>query len=482
MAEQRVGRVVQVIGPVLDVEFPDGRLPAIYNAVIVKEEASKTGVAIDVIAEVAQHLGENRVRCISMKPTDGMVRGMKAVDTGAPISVPVGEQTLGRIMNVVGEPVDNRGPIESKERWSIHREPPRYEDQSTEVEMFETGIKVVDLIEPYSKGGKTGLFGGAGVGKTVIVTELINNVAMQHGGYSVFAGVGERTREGNDLYLEMTESGVITPGDPSKSKASLIYGQMTEPPGARLRVGLAGLTVAEYFRDTEGKDVLLFIDNIFRFTQAGSEVSALLGRMPSAVGYQPNLATEMGELQERITSTKKGSITSVQAIYVPADDLTDPAPATAFAHLDATTVLSRQIVELGIYPAVDPLASTSKILTPRIVGEEHYAVARAVQAVLQKYKDLQDIIAILGIDELSEDDKLTVARARKMQKFFSQPFFVASQFTGREGRYVKIADTIKGFKEIVEGKCDDMPEQAFYMVGTIEEAREEAEKFSKSAA
>jgi F-type H+/Na+-transporting ATPase subunit beta len=482
MAEQRVGRVVQVIGPVLDVEFPDGRLPAIYNAVIVKEEASKNGVAIDVIAEVAQHLGENRVRCISMKPTDGMVRGMKAVDTGAPISVPVGEQTLGRIMNVVGEPVDNRGPIEAKERWSIHREPPRYEDQSTEVEMFETGIKVVDLIEPYSKGGKTGLFGGAGVGKTVIVTELINNVAMQHGGYSVFAGVGERTREGNDLYLEMTESGVITPGDPSKSKASLIYGQMTEPPGARLRVGLAGLTVAEYFRDTEGKDVLLFIDNIFRFTQAGSEVSALLGRMPSAVGYQPNLATEMGELQERITSTKKGSITSVQAIYVPADDLTDPAPATAFAHLDATTVLSRQIVELGIYPAVDPLASTSKILTPRIVGEEHYAVARAVQAVLQKYKDLQDIIAILGIDELSEDDKLTVARARKMQKFFSQPFFVASQFTGREGRYVKIADTIKGFKEIVEGKCDDMPEQAFYMVGTIEEAREEADKLAKSAA
>jgi F-type H+-transporting ATPase subunit beta len=482
MAEARIGRVVQVIGPVLDVEFPDGRLPAIYNAVIVKEEASKEGVAIDVIAEVAQHLGENRVRCISMKPTDGMVRGMKAVDTGAPISVPVGEQTLGRIMNVVGEPVDNRGPIEAKERWSIHREPPRYEDQSTEVEMFETGIKVVDLIEPYSKGGKTGLFGGAGVGKTVIVTELINNVAMQHGGYSVFAGVGERTREGNDLYLEMTESGVITPGDPSKSKASLIYGQMTEPPGARLRVGLAGLTVAEYFRDTEGKDVLLFIDNIFRFTQAGSEVSALLGRMPSAVGYQPNLATEMGELQERITSTKKGSITSVQAIYVPADDLTDPAPATAFAHLDATTVLSRQIVELGIYPAVDPLASTSKILTPRIVGEEHYAVARAVQAVLQKYKDLQDIIAILGIDELSEDDKLTVARARKMQKFFSQPFFVASQFTGREGRYVKIADTIKGFKEIVEGKCDDMPEQAFYMVGTIEEAREEAEKLAKSAA
>ena len=482
MTEEKVGRVVQVIGPVLDVEFPEGHLPAIYNAVVVKEEAGKAGVAIDVVAEVAQHLGENRVRCISMKPTDGMVRGMKAIDTGAPISVPVGPETLGRILNVVGEPVDNRGPVNAKERWSIHREPPKYEDQSTEVEMFETGIKVVDLLEPYSKGGKTGLFGGAGVGKTVIVMELINNVAMQHGGYSVFAGVGERTREGNDLYLEMSESGVITPGDPSKSKAALIYGQMTEPPGARLRVGLSGLTVAEYFRDVEGKDVLLFIDNIFRFTQAGSEVSALLGRMPSAVGYQPNLATEMGELQERITSTKKGSITSVQAIYVPADDLTDPAPATAFAHLDATTVLSRQIVELGIYPAVDPLASTSKILTPRIVGEEHYAVARAVQAVLQKYKDLQDIIAILGIDELSEEDKLTVARARKMQKFFSQPFFVASQFTGREGRYVKIADTIKGFKEIVEGKCDDMPEQAFYMVGTIEEAREEAEKLAKAAA
>ena len=482
MVEGKVGRVVQVIGPVLDVEFPEGHLPAIYNAVVVKEEASKTGVAIDVISEVAQHLGENRVRCISMKPTDGMVRGMKAIDTGAPISVPVGPETLGRILNVVGEPVDGLGPVNAKERWSIHREPPSYEDQSTEVEMFETGIKVVDLLEPYSKGGKTGLFGGAGVGKTVIVMELINNVAMQHGGYSVFAGVGERTREGNDLYLEMSESGVITPGDPSKSKASLIDGQMTEPPGARLRVGLTGLTVAEYFRDTEGKDVLLFIDNIFRFTQAGSEVSALLGRMPSAVGYQPNLATEMGELQERITSTKKGSITSVQAIYVPADDLTDPAPATAFAHLDATTVLSRQIVELGIYPAVDPLASTSKILTPRIVGEEHYAVARAVQAVLQKYKDLQDIIAILGIDELSEEDKLTVARARKMQKFFSQPFFVASQFTGREGRYVKIADTIKGFKEIVDGKCDDIPEQAFYMVGTIEEVREEAEKLAKSAA
>jgi F-type H+/Na+-transporting ATPase subunit beta len=482
MAEQNVGRVVQVIGPVIDVEFAQGKLPAIYNAVEVKEEGKKTGVRIDVITEVAQHLGENRVRCISMKPTDGMVRGMKAVDLGVPISVPVGDQTLGRILNVVGEPVDGKGPVNAKERWPIHREPPSYEDQSTEVEMFETGIKVVDLLEPYSKGGKTGLFGGAGVGKTVIVMELINNVAMHHGGYSVFSGVGERTREGNDLYREMTESGVITPGDPSKSKASLIYGQMTEPPGARLRVGLTGLTVAEYFRDTEGKDVLLFIDNIFRFTQAGSEVSALLGRMPSAVGYQPNLATEMGELQERITSTKKGSITSVQAIYVPADDLTDPAPATAFAHLDATTVLSRQIVELGIYPAVDPLASTSKILDPRIVGEEHYTVARQVQAILQKYKDLQDIIAILGIDELSEDDKLTVARARKIQKFLSQPFFVASQFTGREGRFVKIADSIKGFKEIVEGKCDDMPEQAFYMMGTIDEVREEAEKIAKAAA
>jgi F-type H+-transporting ATPase subunit beta len=487
MAEEKnkpknVGHIVQVIGPVLDIEFPEGELPSIYNAVIVEDEGKATGVAINVVTEVAQHLGENRVRCISMKPTDGMVRGMKATDTGAAISVPVGDETLGRIMNVIGEPVDERGPIKAKERWSIHREPPKYEDQSTTVEMFETGIKVVDLLEPYTKGGKVGLFGGAGVGKTVLIQELINNVAMQHGGYSVFAGVGERTREGNDLYLEMTESGVITPGDPAKSKASLIYGQMTEPPGARLRVGLSALTVAEYFRDVGGQDVLLFIDNIFRFTQAGSEVSALLGRMPSAVGYQPNLATEMGELQERITSTKKGSITSVQAIYVPADDLTDPAPATAFAHLDATTVLSRAISELGIYPAVDPLDSTSKILSPRIVGEEHYAVARAVQQVLQKYKDLQDIIAILGIDELSEEDKLTVARARKIQRFLSQPFFVAQQFTGLEGRYVKIADTIRGFKEIVDGKCDDMPEQAFYMVGTMEEARERSEKMSQSAA
>jgi F-type H+-transporting ATPase subunit beta len=482
LAEQNIGRVVQVIGPVLDVEFPEGHLPAIYNALTVKDEGKETGVPIDLVAEVAQHLGDNRVRCISMKPTDGMVRGMAAVDTGGPITMPVGEGTLGRILNVIGEPVDGLGPVSAKERWSIHREPPKFEDQSTEIEMFETGIKVIDLLEPYSKGGKVGLFGGAGVGKTVLIMELINNVAMQHGGYSVFAGVGERTREGNDLYLEMSESGVITPGDSSKSKAALIYGQMTEPPGARLRVGLSGLTVAEYFRDVEGKDVLLFIDNIFRFTQAGSEVSALLGRMPSAVGYQPNLATEMGELQERITSTKKGSITSVQAIYVPADDLTDPAPATAFAHLDATTVLSRAISELGIYPAVDPLDSTSKILSPRIVGEEHYAVTRSVQAVLQKYKDLQDIIAILGIDELSEEDKLAVARARKIQRFLSQPFFVAAQFTGLEGRFVKVADTIKGFQEIVEGKCDDMPEQAFYMVGTIDEARENAEKIAKAAA
>jgi F-type H+/Na+-transporting ATPase subunit beta len=481
MADNKNGRVVQIIGPVIDVEFPEGHLPAIYNAVTVKDEGKATGVPIDIVTEVAQHLGENRVRCVSMKPTDGMVRGMTAADTGAAISVPVGKETLGRILNVIGDPIDGLGPVNSKERWPIHREPPSYEEQSTKVEMFETGIKVIDLLEPYNKGGKTGLFGGAGVGKTVIIMELINNVAMHHGGYSVFSGVGERTREGNDLYLEMSESGVITPGDTSKSKAALIYGQMTEPPGARLRVGLTGLTVAEYFRDTEGKDVLLFIDNIFRFTQAGSEVSALLGRMPSAVGYQPNLATEMGELQERITSTKKGSITSVQAIYVPADDLTDPAPAAAFAHLDATTVLSRQISEMGIYPAVDPLASTSTILSPRVVGEEHYKCARDVQAVLQKFKDLQDIIAILGIDELSEDDKLTVARARKIQRFLSQPFFVAEQFTGLEGRYVKIADTIKGFREIVDGKCDEMPEQAFYMVGTIEEAREKAAQSSKAA-
>ena len=480
--KQQVGRVIQVIGPAVDVQFEEGHLPAIYNAIRIVDNGELGKVPIDVVAEVANHIGESQVRCIAMKPTDGMVRGMKAIDSGAAITVPVGDQTLGRILNVLGEPVDNKGPVNSKERWPIHREPPRFDEQSTEIEMFETGFKVIDLLEPYTKGGKTGLFGGAGVGKTVLIQELINNVAKAHGGYSVFAGVGERTREGNDLWLEFAESGVIVPGDPSKSKAALIYGQMTEPPGARLRVGLTGLTVAEYFRDAEGRDVLLFIDNIFRFTQAGSEVSALLGRMPSAVGYQPNLATEMGELQERITSTRRGSITSVQAIYVPADDLTDPAPAAAFAHLDATTVLSRQIAELGIYPAVDPLASTSRILDPRVVGDEHYNAARAVQAVLQKYKDLQDIIAILGIDELSEDDKIIVGRARRIQRFLSQPFFVAQQFTGLEGKYVKIADTIRGFKEIVEGKHDELPEQAFFNVGTIEEAVTKAEQIRKQAA
>jgi F-type H+-transporting ATPase subunit beta len=479
--DHKIGRVVQIIGPAVDVQFDEGHLPPIYAAVRIVDEGELGKVPIDVVTEVANHVGEGIVRCIAMKPTDGMVRGMKAIDTGGPITVPVGRETLGRILNVLGEPVDNKGPVNSKERWSIHREAPNFEDQSTEIEMFETGIKVVDLLEPYTKGGKTGLFGGAGVGKTVLIQELINNVAKAHGGFSVFAGVGERTREGNDLWLEFAESGVIVPGDPSKSKASLIYGQMTEPPGARLRVGLTGLTVAEYFRDSEGLDVLLFIDNIFRFTQAGSEVSALLGRMPSAVGYQPNLATEMGELQERITSTKRGSITSVQAIYVPADDLTDPAPATAFAHLDATSVLSRQIAELGIYPAVDPLASTSRILDPRIVGDEHYNTARAVQAVLQKYKDLQDIIAILGIDELSEDDKIIVSRARKVQRFLSQPFHVAEQFTGIPGQYVKIADTIRGFREIVEGKHDDIPEQAFLLQGTIEQVLEKAEQMKTAA-
>jgi F-type H+-transporting ATPase subunit beta len=417
-----------------------------------------------------------------MQPTDGMVRGMKAIDQGRPISVPVGRGTLGRVMNVVGEPVDLLGPIQHTQVMPIHRPAPLFDEQATTAEMFETGVKVVDLIQPFLKGGKIGLFGGAGVGKTVVIMELINNVAKQHGGFSVFAGVGERTREGNDLWLEMTESGVITPGNPEKSKAALIYGQMTEPPGARLRVALSALTVAEYFRDVEGADTLLFIDNIFRFTQAGSEVSALLGRMPSAVGYQPNLATEMGELQERITSTKKGSVTSVQAIYVPADDLTDPAPATAFAHLDATTVLSRALTEIGIYPAVDPLASTSRILDPRIVGQDHYDVAQMVKKTLQTYKDLQDIIAILGIDELSEDQKVTVARARKIQKFLSQPFFVAEQFTGTPGRYVKIADTVKGFRGIVEGKYDDIPEQAFYMKGTIDEVLETAEKMKSVAA
>ncbi len=472
--DQKVGKVVQVIGPVVDLEFEGGHLPAIYNAVRITGTGKQ---AIDVVVEVEQHLGENRVRTVAMKPTDGMQRGMTAIDTGGPISMPVGSATLGRVLNVLGEPVDFPDrPVESKERWSIHRHAPPLEDQSTELQMFETGIKVIDLLEPYLRGGKIGLFGGAGVGKTVIIQELIHNVAMKHGGVSVFAGVGERTREGNDLWLEFQESGVINMEDLSKSRAALVYGQMTEPPGARLRVALSGLTVAEYFRDAENKDVLLFIDNIFRFTQAGSEVSALLGRMPSAVGYQPTLLTEMGELQERITSTKKGSITSVQAIYVPADDYTDPAPATTFAHLDATTNLSRAIVELGIYPAVDPLASTSRILDARIIGDDHYNVARAVKQVLQRYKDLQDIIAILGIDELSEEDKLTVGRARRIQRFLSQPFFVAEQFTGYPGKYVPIADTVRSFREIVEGKHDHLPEQAFYMVGTIEEAVTKADK------
>ncbi len=477
----KIGKVVQVIGPVVDVEFGEDHLPSILNALHIRDEGIDTGIPVDVIVEVEQHLGENRVRCVAMEPTEGMVRGMAAEDLGEPISVPVGEPTLGRVLNVVGKPVDQLGPVEGNERWPIHRAAPSFEEQSTSIEMFETGIKVIDLLEPYMKGGKTGLFGGAGVGKTVLIMELINNVAMKHGGYSVFAGVGERTREGNDLWLEFQESGVINLKEPKKSKAALIYGQMTEPPGARLRVALTGLTVAEYFRDVQQKDVLLFIDNIFRFTQAGSEVSALLGRMPSAVGYQPTLATEMGELQERITSTTKGSITSVQAIYVPADDYTDPAPATTFAHLDASTNLSRQIAELGIFPAVDPLASTSRILDPRILGEEHYKTARDVQGVLQRYKDLQDIIAILGMDELSEDDKLTVSRARKLQRFLSQPFFVAEQFTGTPGRYVKIEDTIKGFREIVDGKHDEIPEQAFYMMGTIEEVLENAEKIQTAA-
>ena len=479
-AAENTGKVVQIIGPVIDVEFPD-RLPAIYNALQVKSNAG--GVAIDVVAEVAQHLGENRVRAVAMKPTDGMQRGMDAVDLGEPISMPVGPETLGRVLNVLGEPVDFPDrPVRTNERWPIHRPAPKLVDQSTELQMFETGIKVIDLLEPYLRGGKIGLFGGAGVGKTVIIMELINNIALKHGGVSVFGGVGERTREGNDLWLEMQESGVVNIEDRGKSRAALIYGQMTEPPGARQRVGLSALTVAEYFRDAEGKDVLLFIDNIFRFTQAGSEVSALLGRMPSAVGYQPTLASEMGALQERITSTTHGSITSVQAIYVPADDYTDPAPATTFAHLDATTNLSRAIVEKGIYPAVDPLASTSRILDPNVIGEEHYNVARDVKQVLQRYKDLQDIIAILGIDELSEEDKLAVARARRIERFLSQPFFVASQFTGLEGKYVPIADTIRGFKEIVEGKHDELPEQAFLLVGSIEEAVEKAERMKSEAA
>jgi F-type H+-transporting ATPase subunit beta len=478
---QNIGKVVQIAGPAVDVQFSEGNLPPIYQALQVTSEGFKVPDPINVILEVQQHLGEGRVRCVAMQATDGMVRGMKTLDLGGPISVPVGKGTLGRVINVVGEPVDNLGPVACTKRLPIHRLAPRFDEQSTKAEMFETGVKVIDLIQPFLKGGKIGLFGGAGVGKTVVIMELINNVAKNHGGYSVFAGVGERTREGNDLWLEMTESGVIVPGDPSKSKAALVYGQMTEPPGARLRVALTGLTVAEYFRDEEGADTLLFVDNIFRFTQAGSEVSALLGRMPSAVGYQPNLATEMGELQERITSTKKGSITSVQAIYVPADDLTDPAPATTFAHLDATTVLSRPLTEIGIYPAVDPLASTSRILDPLIVGKEHYDVAQGVKKILQRYKDLQDIIAILGIEELSEDDKLTVARARKVQKFLSQPFFVAKPFTGMDGKYVKVADTVKSFKEIIAGKHDDIPEQAFYMKGGIEEVLAEAEKMKAIA-
>jgi len=478
----KIGKIVQIIGPVLDVEYDENHLPAIHNAVRITDPGTETGNPVDLIAEVEQHLGENRVRCVAMETTDGLVRGMAAEDTGQPIKMPVGVGTLGRVLNVIGKPVDELGPVEADDFWPIHREPPKFEDQNTEVEMFETGIKVIDLLEPYLKGGKTGLFGGAGVGKTVLIMELINNVALKHGGYSVFAGVGERTREGNDLWREFQETGVINIEDPSKSKAALIYGQMTEPPGARLRVALSGLTVAEYFRDAMNQDVLLFIDNIFRFTQAGSEVSALLGRMPSAVGYQPTLATEMGEMQERITSTKSGSITSVQAIYVPADDYTDPAPATTFAHLDAATNLSRQIANMGIYPAVDPLASTSRILDPAYVGEEHYAVARSVQLVLQRYKDLQDIIAILGMDELSEDDKLTVSRARKIQRFLSQPFHVAEQFTGMQGRYVKIDDTIQGFKELVDGKHDDVPEQAFLYVGTMEEALEKAEKIKAEAA
>ena len=471
---KNLGKIKQIIGPVVDVEF-DGKLPPILNALHINEKNVK------IVLEVAQHLGENTVRSVAMSATDGLKRGTQVKDTGAPIQVPVGPETLGRITNVVGEPIDEIGPIKTKKTYSIHRPAPKYIEQSTNTEMLVTGIKVVDLLAPYAKGGKIGLFGGAGVGKTVLIMELINNVAKGHGGYSVFAGVGERTREGNDLYHEMIESGVIKPGS-SDSKAALVYGQMNEPPGARARVGLSGLTMAEYFRDEEGQDVLFFVDNIFRFTQAGSEVSALLGRIPSAVGYQPTLATDMGALQERITSTNKGSITSVQAIYVPADDLTDPAPATSFSHLDATTVLSRQIAELGIYPAVDPLDSTSRILDPRILGKEHYEVAREVQKILQTYKSLQDIIAILGMDELSEEDKLVVARARKIQRFLSQPFHVAEVFTGFPGKFVEIKDTIKGFKELCAGTYDDIPEAAFYMVGTIEEALEKAKKMASEVA
>src|SRR5271165_2405547 len=480
MNANAIGKVVQVAGPAVDCQFPEGQIPLVYTAIRITSEGFQVPTPIDIICEVEQHIGEGRVRTIALQPTDGLVRGMQAISLGRPVEVPVGPETLGRVLNVIGQPVDNMGPVNAKLHYPIHRPSPSFEDQSTRLEMFETGIKVIDLLEPYLRGGKIGLFGGAGVGKTVIIMELINNIAQKHGGVSVFSGVGERTREGNDLWTEMQESGVIDPHDYKKSKCALIYGQMTEPPGARLRVGLTGLTVAEYFRDQGGQDVLLFIDNIFRFTQAGSEVSALLGRMPSAVGYQPNLATEMGELQERITSTKKGSITSVQAIYVPADDYTDPAPATTFAHLDATTVLSRDIAALGIYPAVDPLASTSRILDARIIGQDHYDAAQSVKGILQRYKDLQDIIAILGIEELSEDDKLTVARARKIQRFLSQPFHVAEQFTGIKGAYVKLADTIRGFQEILAGKHDDLSEQAFYMVGTIEEALEKAVAMKKA--
>ena len=473
-AEKNVGRIKQVIGPTLDVEFPADKMPHIYNEIRIDDDEQH----IHVVAEVAQHIGDASARCISMTGTGGLVRGMQAVDMGRPISVPVGEQVLGHIFNLMGEPLDERGQLaEPDRRWPIHRDPPELINTRPATQILETGIKVVDLLAPYAKGGKIGLFGGAGVGKTVIIMELINNIAKQHGGYSVFAGVGERTREGNDLWLEMNESGVIVPEE-GQSKAALVFGQMNEPPGARLRVGLSALTMTEYFRDEMGQDVLLFIDNIFRFTQAGAEVSALLGRMPSAVGYQPTLATEMGALQERITTTDKGSITSVQAVYVPADDLTDPAPANTFAHLDATTVLSRQIVEMGIYPAVDPLDSTSRILDPGVVGQEQYNVAREVQNVLQRYKDLQDIIAILGMEELSEDDKLTVQRARKIQRFLSQPFHVAEAFTGRPGAYVKREDTVKGFRMIIEGELDNLPEQAFYMKGTVDEVQEEAERMS----
>ncbi|GAB1537013.1 F0F1 ATP synthase subunit beta [Geovibrio sp. ADMFC3] len=464
-----VGKIVQVIGPVVDVKFAPGNLPEIYNAIEITDQNGRV-----IICEVEQHLGEDTVRSVAMTSTEGLTRGTDVVNTGKAIAAPVGKGALGRILNVTGQPVDEKGPVEADDYWPIHRPAPTMDEQDTNYEILETGIKVIDLLEPYTKGGKTGLFGGAGVGKTVLIMELINNIAKQHGGYSVFAGVGERTREGNDLYAEMNESGVI-------DKVALVYGQMNEPPGARMRVALTGLTIAEYFRDVQGQDVLLFVDNIFRFSQAGSEVSALLGRMPSAVGYQPTLGTEMGELQERITSTKKGSITSVQAVYVPADDLTDPAPATTFAHLDATTVLSRQIAELGIYPAVDPLDSTSRILDPNIVGDEHYQTARAVQAVLQRYKELQDIIAILGMEELTEQDKLTVARARKIQKFLSQPFHVAEQFTGLAGKYVPLSETIESFKKILAGDCDDLPEQAFYLVGNLDEVYEKAEKLKKGA-